>query len=134
MGSREHVHGTTLSTAAACGLAKELSHDRTCRDALGQRMDVITVRANNTISLVQKLDEASGDSLLAIVKVDKTKHLATVVHLCAHVLKYTAKNHVFIQLQCLFPCNSLEKMTDPELRHSTVFRNSNKLAVPESQI
>jgi hypothetical protein len=79
-------------------------------------MDVITIRANNTVSLVQKLDEAGGDSLLAVVKVDETKHLATVVHLCAHVLKYTAKNHVLIHLQCLFPCNSLEKMTDSELQ------------------
>jgi hypothetical protein len=47
---------------------------------------------------------------LAIVKVDKAKHLATVVHLRAHVLKNTAKNHVLIQLQCLFPSHSLEKI------------------------
>jgi hypothetical protein len=92
------VHGPALSTATASGLAKELGHDGTGWDTLGQSVDMVTVRTDDTVRLVEQLDESGGNSFLPVVEMDKTKHLAAVVHLRAHVLKVTAKDHVLVQL------------------------------------
>lgn len=93
------MHGATLAAAATSGLAEELSHDRTSADALTKGVDMVAVRAYNGVSLLKELDETSGDGFLAIVEVDEAEHLASIVHLGAHILEGAAQNHVLIELQ-----------------------------------
>lgn len=110
----EHVHGAALATTASSGLPEKLRHDGTGRDALAKSVDVIPVGADDCVASREEPNEASGDRFLAVVEVDKAKHLAAVVHLGTHVLESAPQHHVFVQIHRFFGGDRLrkQKMTE----------------------
>lgn len=125
------MHGAALATAATSGLAKELGHDGTCGNPLAQRVHVVAVRADNAVGAGEKLDEAGGDSFLAVVEVDEAEHLATVVHLRTHILESAAEDHVLVEFQRFLAGHRLRRKTIKGLNsHKQISTNYCQIYVP----
>ncbi|KAL0921236.1 hypothetical protein M5K25_008292 [Dendrobium thyrsiflorum] len=118
----EHVHRSALTTTAASGFPEELRHDGTGGNALTERVDVVAVGTDNGVACGEEPNEARGDRFLAIVEVDKAKHLAAVVHLGAHVLERAPQHHVFVQIQRFLGGNRLRKQ-----KNTTIVRSDGEI-------
>ena len=118
------MHRASLATTYACGFPEKLRHHGSRRHTFTQGMDVIPICTTHVIVLFQAFDETCRHSLLAIVKVHEPKHLASVVHLCTHVLEAPPQHHVFVEDQSFFLGDQLHRQ---EKKNTHTKKNNTKM-------
>ena len=97
---REQVHRATATLAATCFLAKQLAHDLTGWNTGAQGVYVVAVGAAEPVVLaLHGADDTRAHSLLAVVQMHESKHLAAVIHLRALVFKASSERHVPVKHQ-----------------------------------
>ena len=106
----EQMHRAAAAVRDAGGLAEQLGHHDPRIGALGEAMPVLAIGRDDVVLVVERVDRADGDGLLAGVEMAEAGDFAAAVHLGGLLFEAPDQRHAPIEVEQLALVKSQQRV------------------------